>query len=542
MWWINRFGSVSGPYSDEQVEKGIRQLKFTKLHKISSDRQNWQRICDTEFWKPVSAAPEEMEIPTSLGLKSAAEPITYGGYEQVAPATPLSTAKKSSVADFVRRRKVGIAISTGTIAASFLVSLLVIATFLRKGSGVQSVGAKVNDGVAANNFEAIKKKIVLIRGKESSGTGFLVQMDGKKYIMTNDHVVRGNEIPEMVLVDGTKIIPGVMSTASDRDLVRFAVDYDGACFEFDDMLPNNNDEIWVYGNSMGDGVVTSLRGFVTGVGDRVVKVNAEIVGGNSGSPIVGSNGKVIAVAAYLLNGNNGRNWTTKDTSFDSVRRFGIRTVGTKWIEIDKRQYERQCAKLGMMKVYCTYLFPYLVCQDVSEKEYESLKLEHKDIDRKAFVGDDAGFHEMLMALSKSYAGQGKSWRKWQNLLRDRSVLIGKLNDAINEESLSLENGKKALAEWDIKQKTDSTWENVKVRHRDFYSKRKEALLLARGFLKGTNWCSPLMEHGYSDDDQQNSVDGYIEGIDYFLDRNSQAIKDLNKKLKTLENGEEDDEE
>ena len=183
MWWINRFGSVSGPYSDEQVERGIKQLKFTKLHKISSDRQNWRRICDTEFWKPVSAAPEEMEIPTSLGLKSAAAPITYGGDEQVAPPTQPSSAKKSSVADFVRRHKIGIAIGTGTVAASLLVSLLLLAVFSGKGGG----------GSQDPDFESIKKKIVLMRGKRSNGTGFLVKMGGKKYVMTNDHVARGAE-------------------------------------------------------------------------------------------------------------------------------------------------------------------------------------------------------------------------------------------------------------------------------------------------------------------------------------------------------------
>ena len=52
MWWINKFGNVTGPYSDEQIRKGIRSNQFTKLNKISEDRQSWIRLDQREFWRP----------------------------------------------------------------------------------------------------------------------------------------------------------------------------------------------------------------------------------------------------------------------------------------------------------------------------------------------------------------------------------------------------------------------------------------------------------------------------------------------------------
>jgi hypothetical protein len=293
---------------------------------------------------------------------------------------------------------------------------------------------------------------------------------------------------------------------------------------------------------MGDDVITSLRGFVTGVGSRVIKVNAEIVRGNSGSPILGEDGKVVAVAAYLLNGDNGKDWSTKDTSFDNVRRFGIRVANVDWVNVDSRRYENECAKSELIGVFWDYLWPYLVCQDVSEEKYNTLKLEQKDVDRKNFGSDDAGFHEMLMDLSKSYAGQGGSWRKWQNLLRDREALIKHLNEAITSGDLTRENGEKALVEFDNKKKIVATWENVKAKHREFNAKRKEALIMAKKFLTSIDWQNPLMKHGYSDDDKRRSVDWYLERIQYFLDQNAQQLKDLNKALKKLEKGDDYDEE
>lgn len=63
MWWIDKFGNVTGPYSDEQVARLVRMCQLRKLDKISKDRQNWQRVNATPFWNPTSARPEEIEVP-----------------------------------------------------------------------------------------------------------------------------------------------------------------------------------------------------------------------------------------------------------------------------------------------------------------------------------------------------------------------------------------------------------------------------------------------------------------------------------------------
>lgn len=403
-----------------------------------------------------------------------------------------------------------------------------------------AIGNRSRESSSPENFEAAKKCVVLVHTETGNGTAFLVKMDGKKYVLTNDHVIRGTSTPKMTFVDGTELALGNLSIARDRDLARFEVTHDGEYLELAKEAPNNNEPIWIYGNSMGDGVITTLRGFVTGVGNKVLKVNAEIVGGNSGSPILGKDGKVLGVAAYLQNGDNGKDWTTKGTSFDSVRRFGIRLTNVAWVSVDRRQYEHDCARLEQFETYWHYLLPYCLSDEVSDEERAEFKLEHQDLDRKSFGADEGGFHEMLMAVSAAYAGQGRCLRRWANLLERRGSVIKELNEGIRQEKLTREEGEKALDEFDQKQKVDATWEDIKSKFRAFNAKRKEALLLARSFLTEVEWQDPLMRHGYSEDDRTFSVDWYLEVIQKFLDRNAQKLKNLNKDLKRLESG--DDEE
>lgn len=561
MWWINKFGSVSGPYSDEQIQKGIKGNLFTRLHKISSDRQAWRRLDQTEFWNPESSAPERMEIPEfsvgKIGSISRPKPKDERA-EIVDEVTILDESMALERNQDLKRvgfkAKLLLMMISGLIAVGVAVLSVVVlwnrGTFQPKPQindkttqkTLPSTKVKTNAVNSANDFNFIKKSVVIVRTREgANGTAFLVKMGGKKYILTNDHVIRSKFAPEMVLVDGTKLNPGNLSIASDRDLARFEIDHDGAFLELSEELPNNNDEIWVYGNSMGDGVITTLRGFVTGIGSKVVKINAEIVNGNSGSPILAKDGKVVAVASYLRNGDNGKDWTTKGTAFDNVRRFGIRANNAEWVAVDMQKYGQDCARIELMEVYWEYLRPYLICQNVSDEQYKTLKLEHKDVDKKSFGTDDAGFHEMLMALSKSYSGQGGSWRKWHALVHERDALIKRLNEAIKSNEVTLENGKNALAEFDKRKDIGAVWENVKIKHRDFNAKRKEALIMARDFLSNDTWADPLMKRGYSSDDNVESVDWYLKAIQFFLDQNAQALKDLNKALKNLENGDGDEE-
>lgn len=535
MWWIDKFGSVSGPYSDEQIQQGIWQNRFTRLHKISSDRRNWWRLGETAFWNPVQSAPTPLELPESDVMSGgAASPSRRGA---TSGPDVLSASREAKIVQGRRGRRA----RTFMWCAAGVCGMAVLTFF--GFLTFSAIGNRSRASSSPENFEAAKKCVVLVHTEKSNGTAFLVKMDGKKYVLTNDHVIRGTSTPKMTFVDGTELALGNLSIARDRDLARFEVTHDGAYLELAEETPNNNEPIWIYGNSMGDGVITTLRGFVTGVGDKLLKVNAEFVGGNSGSPILGKDGKVLGVAAYLRGGANGKDWTTKGTSFDSVRRFGVRLTNVEWVPVDRRQYEHDCARLEQFETYLGVLSLYC-CVEEAEVSDEKLavKLEHPDLDRRSFGADEGGFHEMLMAVSAAYAGQCRSRRRLASLRERRDAVIKELNEGIRQEKLTREEGQKVLDEFDQKQKIEATLEDVKSKCRAFNAKRKEALLLARSFLTEVKWQNPLMQHGYKykDGEKDESVDLYLEGIQELLDQNAQKLKNLDKYLKRLESG--DDEE
>lgn len=516
MWWINKFGTPTGPYSDEQIKGLVASGQIGSLHRLSTDRRNWQYAKDTAFWKRPEE-PKKSAVPTAGGGGQ-----YYGGSESIPIPKPSRVAKQAEISSTSNGNTKTLAlVLTGAgflIAMVFIsvVGLIIYGHKAKNSSGTESslVVEKPNSGenyssgangskgasdIAGIDFNSVKRRVVLIRCKEGVGTGFLAKIDGKTYLMTNEHVVRSVSEPEATLVDGTRIHLGKFSIAKDRDLARFEVDNAKDWYEIANDAPNNEDSVWVFGNSAGDGVITTLKGCVTGVGDVWLKTDAQFVSGNSGSPIVGSDGRVLAVAAFGKKGSDGTDWTVRDTEFDKVRRFGIRLNNVQWTVVDRKKFEAECAAFESFKAYCALLEPYLICLDVSDEVYAELKLEQKEIDRGRFGDDSFGYHEMLCDLTRSWSGLNSIWTK--------------------RKSFSSE---------------------VKDKYREFLAKRKEALFLARQALQSRDWLDPLMKNGYSPDDKVGCIEWYLNGIKSCIDKNSQDLKDLNKRLKKLE-GEDDDE-
>ncbi len=199
------------------------------------------------------------------------------------------------------------------------------------GNGLRSVngGQFRKRKPSATSFEEVKDKLVVIVCGDKAGSGFIVRDGGRPYLFTNAHVVRKGAVIAHRL-DGTRLKLGPRDDAVGRDMVRFALEESAPAFDLAAGVPDIGDPVVVLGNSDGRGVVTEIRGKVIGVGPREIEVDAAFVIGNSGSPVLDRNGRVIGIATYLRDCRDDTDWSKADTRFNGIRRFALRLLGTRW--------------------------------------------------------------------------------------------------------------------------------------------------------------------------------------------------------------------
>ena len=186
----------------------------------------------------------------------------------------------------------------------------------------------------AGAFSAVKDKVVVILSARGSGSGFVAQDQGKKYMYTNRHVVSGSRSISVKFLDGTQLRLGdVVEVAKGLDPVRFEISSTYSALEFDDFMPDIGARIVTFDNSSGTGVCTELHGLINGVGPTAIETDAEFVKGNSGSPILGANYNVVAIATFVVDGKKMVNWTNEGTRFSKTRRFGLRVSGVEWTKM-----------------------------------------------------------------------------------------------------------------------------------------------------------------------------------------------------------------
>ncbi|THE10056.1 PDZ domain-containing protein [Enterococcus hirae] len=148
----------------------------------------------------------------------------------------------------------------------------------------------------------------------SEGSGVIYKKDGNTaYIVTNNHVVDGQQGLEVLLKDGTKVKAELVGTDAYTDLAVLKISADKvdtvASFGDSNTLKVGEPAIAIgsplgsqYANSVTSGIISSLNRQVTSsnesgetVNINAIQTDAAINPGNSGGPLVNIEGQVIGI-------------------------------------------------------------------------------------------------------------------------------------------------------------------------------------------------------------------------------------------------------
>jgi len=210
------------------------------------------------------------------------------------------------------------------------------------------------------SFSAISRALVFVHNGSSKGTGFIGRLRGKVYVFSNQHNFKGATRINLRAMNGRMLRPVSFEYVKTRDLVRFELPEsemrDLEALNVNVSEPSINMPIIVYGNSDGDNVMTELKGKIVGVGPSDIEVDADIVPGNSGSPIIDRQGNVMGVATYLrlpeeFDKNDPRSKIYRGTRFTEPRRYGVRIPEKGWIKVPVNRFLNQTYRLEDLEHY-----------------------------------------------------------------------------------------------------------------------------------------------------------------------------------------------
>lgn len=154
---------------------------------------------------------------------------------------------------------------------------------------------------ASDDIPFLRSAVVTIESGVGSGSGFFVSTEG--YLLTNNHVVGDAKYVKVILSTGRNLVGEVIRSDRRRDLAVVKTEpVQLRPFKVSAGAPEIGSEVFVIGSPLGSalsgtvarGIVSSRKEFD---GMEFLLSDAKILPGNSGSPMIASDGAVVGIAS-----------------------------------------------------------------------------------------------------------------------------------------------------------------------------------------------------------------------------------------------------
>lgn len=203
-------------------------------------------------------------------------------------------------------------------------------TFFRIALILFSLGTTVSCSVKST-IESAEKAVFTIYtydkfgAPHGTGTGFFIDKNGIG--LTNYHVLDGAVKAYIKTIDEQSYeITEILASNKNKDIIKFNIDnVDKKTFPYlslSNSTYERGDNIIVIGspmnlsNSVTTGIISALR--TERVHGDVIQISAPISPGNSGSPVIANNGKVIGVATYNRVGGQNLNFAITVNDIETI--------------------------------------------------------------------------------------------------------------------------------------------------------------------------------------------------------------------------------
>lgn len=210
-----------------------------------------------------------------------------------------------------------------------------------------STGVLDRDGKVRQD---LSDAVVVIEGDKSVGTGFLAQESGAIYFYTAAHVLCGNSKLTVRNASGRQFAKfGGIEVAEGADLVRLKLaepyEHPLTIAPPDEAIPIGT-AVAALGNGGGQGVVAVETGKVLGTSGESLEIDAAVIQGNSGGPLLVANtGSVVGLITHLTARRNDL-WS-QGTRQGQVRRFACRVnLPRKWLAMSAATFMADDKTLG----------------------------------------------------------------------------------------------------------------------------------------------------------------------------------------------------